>query len=121
MRFFRISLLLALSPIYVACSGSGPESPPALDTLPKLSSDNRVEVDENHRGSFFTLSADSAADGEPLRFSITGPDAEHFTLDAATGALRFVQPPDFEAPADEDGDNQYQLTAIVEDRRGRSD
>lgn len=121
MRFFRISLLLALSPIYVACSGSGPEAPPALDTLPKLSSDNRVEVDENHRGSFFTLSADSAADGEPLRFSITGPDAEHFTLDAATGALRFVQPPDFEAPADEDGDNQYQLTATVEDRRGRSD
>lgn len=121
MRFSPIGLLLTLSPVLFACSGGGGKAPPpAANTPPQLSSDNQVEVDENHRDAFFTLRA-SDADGDVLRFSIAGTDASSFAIEADTGALRFLQPPNFEIPADEDGDNRYELTATVEDGRGGRD
>lgn len=121
MHVFRFSLLLTLPPVLFACSGGGPkEPPPAFNTPPQLTSETQIEVEENHRGTFFTLSA-SDADGDPLRFAIAGADAEYFALEAETGALRFLQPPDFEAPADANGDNRYELIAEVEDGRGGRD
>ena len=48
-----------------------------------------------------------------------GADAARFTIDAATGALRFVAAPDFEQPGDADGDNVYQLTVEVGDGQAR--
>jgi hypothetical protein len=49
-------------------------------------------------------------DGGAITYSITGgADAGLFTVDAATGALRFTSSPNFEAPADADGDNVYQV------------
>ena len=44
-------------------------------------------------------------------WSTSGPDARRFT--AASGALRFVDPPDFEAPADVGGDNVYEVTVMA--------
>lgn len=52
-----------------------------------------------------TVTADNA-DASP--FSIVGgADAALFTIDATTGVLAFASVPDFEAPADADGNNQY--------------
>lgn len=121
MRYPRISFILAVPPILFACSGGGDKKPPAVvTTLPQLTSANRVVVEENRRDDFFTLTA-TDADGDALRFSISGPDAVHFAIDPDTGALRFRQPANFEMPADGNGDNFYQFTTIVEDPYGGRD
>jgi hypothetical protein len=67
------------------------------------------------------------ADGDTLTFGIVGTasggaaDAARFTIDTATGALSFVAAPDFEAPADADADNVYQVTVQVSDGNGGFD
>ena len=45
-----------------------------------------------------------------LAYSITGPDSERFVIDSVSGALYFAASPDFETPADADGDNGYEVT-----------
>ena len=51
---------------------------------------------------------------DDLTFSISGgSDAAAFTIDAETGALSFIAAPDFEAPADLDGDNVYDVQVTV--------
>jgi Ca2+-binding RTX toxin-like protein len=56
------------------------------------------------------------------RFAIIGgPDAQHFTIDPATGALRFVTAPDFEARADYNHDNRYEVTVLAQSVAGSSD
>src|SRR5690606_37829302 len=42
-------------------------------------------------------------------------DAGDFTIDATSGALSFVSPPDFDAPSDSNGDNVYEVTLGVSD------
>jgi hypothetical protein len=44
-----------------------------------------------------------------------GADAARFTIDAATGALSFITPPDFEAPTDAGRDNTYDVIVSASD------
>jgi len=46
---------------------------------------------------------------------IGGDDREKFSLDIETGVLTFVEPPDFAAPTDSNGDNVYHVRVMVED------
>ncbi|MBI1172397.1 DUF4082 domain-containing protein [bacterium] len=56
------------------------------------------------------------ANGDALTYGIAGgADAALFTINATTGALAFLAPPDFEAPADAGGDNIYDLIVSVSD------
>ncbi|HEX8126580.1 MAG TPA: cadherin domain-containing protein [Allosphingosinicella sp.] len=58
------------------------------------------------------------ADGDPLSFAISGgPDSALFKLDPTTGALSFIVAPNFEAPADFDGDNVYEVQVAASDGR----
>ena len=58
----------------------------------------------------------SDPEGTAPTYAITGGiDAARFTIDAATGALSFVAAPNFEAPADANGDNVYQVIVLVSD------
>ncbi len=53
-------------------------------------------------------------DGDPVTYAIAGgADAALFAVDAATGALSFVAGPNYEAPADADGDNRYQVAVAA--------
>jgi len=59
-----------------------------------------------------------ATDGDvgPLTYSISGgTDASDFTINSSTGLLSFATPPDFEAPADANLDNIYEVTGSVSD------
>lgn len=47
-----------------------------------------------------------------------GRDRERFTVDSKTGELAFKRAPDFEKPADEDKDNNYEVEVQVDDRAG---
>jgi hypothetical protein len=55
-------------------------------------------------------------DGDTLVYSIAGgADAAQFVINAATGALSFLNAPDFEAPTDFGSDNIYDVTLNASD------
>jgi parallel beta-helix repeat protein len=63
-----------------------------------------------------TVTATDADAGSTLTYAIVGgADAARFTINPSTGALVFVAPPNFEAPADAGGDNVYDVTVQVSD------
>jgi YD repeat-containing protein len=65
--------------------------------------------------SVSTLTA-TDVEGDALTLSVSGgADAGLFAFDPATGALRFVTAPDFEAPGDADGDNAYEVVLSASD------
>src|SRR5262249_2903133 len=54
---------------------------------------------------------------QPLTYSISGgADRSLFTIDPSTGALSFATAPNFEAPADANHDNVYEVTVQVTDQ-----
>ena len=80
-----------------------------------------LSVAENTLAPFHAPFA-TDAEGAPLTWSIAGgADAARFVIDGATGALRFATGPDFEAPADANGDNIYEVTIRVADPGGLTD
>jgi Ca2+-binding RTX toxin-like protein len=55
-------------------------------------------------------------DGPTVSYAIVGgADAARFTINSETGALSFVAAPDYEAPADADGNNTYEVTVTASD------
>jgi hypothetical protein len=65
--------------------------------------------------------SDPDVPAQTLTFSLAGgPSSGCFQITAA-GVLTFKNPPDFENPADADGDNVYTLNVRVEDGHGGSD
>jgi len=71
-------------------------------------------VTENSRGSNLVTATDP--DGGAPPFSITGgADAALFAINGATGELQFINPADFESPADANQDNVYEVTVTVFD------
>lgn len=58
---------------------------------------------------------------EPVSWSITGgEDQVKFTIDANTGLLRFVSPPDYETPTDVGADNIYMVVLTATDAAGNT-
>ncbi|MEI6643399.1 MAG: cadherin domain-containing protein [Novosphingobium sp.] len=72
---------------------------------------HRSRVADLANGGFVITWQDASA-----TYSISGgADAGKFVIDAVTGALSFISAPDFNAPADEGGDNVYDVTVSVSD------
>ncbi|HEX8380382.1 MAG TPA: cadherin domain-containing protein [Allosphingosinicella sp.] len=77
---------------------------------------NSAAVTVNENGLAVTAIAAGDVDGDPLTYSISGgADSARFAIDARTGALSFVQAPNFEAPADSGGNNVYDVVVSVSD------
>ena len=55
---------------------------------------------------------DDPEDGA-ARWSLAGSDRQHFTV--TNGELHFREAPDFESPADANGNNRYEVTVLAED------
>ncbi|MEL6569253.1 MAG: CHRD domain-containing protein [Pseudomonadota bacterium] len=83
------------------------------DNAPVIVSGNAVTVTENGTDAYQAEAND--ADGDAITFSLSGDDAALFAIDAATGLVTFIAAPDFEAPADANGDNAYQITVTASD------
>ena len=58
-------------------------------------------------------------EGLTVTWSVSGPDSGKFTIPA--GQLTFSASPDFEARADADGDNVYEVTVVASDPARNSD
>ncbi|MBN9982554.1 hypothetical protein [Rhizobium laguerreae] len=91
-----------------------------LHDAPAITSDGggdtaAVSIDENTTG-LTTVAASDPNAGDTLSYSfVGGADANLFTINASTGVLAFLSTPDFEAPADADSDNAYDVVVEVSD------
>lgn len=73
-----------------------------------------IAVDEG--GLVVTTVVADDPDGPSLSYAIAGgADAALFAVDAITGALVFKTAPDFESPADQNGDNVYEVIVEASD------
>ena len=100
-----------------ACGGGGGSTPtpsPPANQAPTFTSPATATAPENSGGTVYQAAA-SDPDGNAITFSITGgADSARFRITAA-GALTFATLPDFEQPADSDGNNVYLVTIAASD------
>jgi len=81
---------------------------------PVITSANTATVEENTTAIMMVTATD--ADDDTLTYTLSdGADKTFFGIDYNSGALAFIAAPDFEAPADADGDNVYQVAVSVSD------
>ena len=115
----RILWLLSSSLVLTACGGGGGggSSAPAVvqvtNTAPTITDPGALSLLEGGL-SVATISA-SDAQNNSLSFSIASGDDEDLFSITTGGALSFATAPDFEAPADSDTDNVYDVTVQVSD------
>lgn len=74
-----------------------------------------VLVAEGTRAVTTVVASDPDAGAQITYAIIGGADAALFTIDPATGAVAFVGPADFEAPGDQDADNNYDVVVQASD------
>ncbi|MBA4165003.1 MAG: hypothetical protein C0510_10325, partial [Erythrobacter sp.] len=99
----------------LAGGGGDDEAVIPANSAPTITSAAAVSVNENSAATGLTVTA-SDPDGDGVAFSIVGgADAARFTIDSATGALRFVAAPDFETPSDANGDNVFEVQVAASD------
>lgn len=95
---------------------------PADTTPPVFGSSANADVMENTPANQVVLDIDASDNAGPrdvgVNYSLSGADAAAFNVDAHTGELRFVSPPDYEAPADMWHTNLYHLSVIATDPAG---
>jgi hypothetical protein len=85
----------------------------AANDVPEITSASSFTITENNTAVGQITATDS--DGTPAYSIAGGADAFLFAIDADTGALSFKSAPDFEVPADADGDNVYVVAVKATD------
>ncbi len=87
------------------------------DNAPVFTSAASTSVNENTAVGTVVYDA-NATDADNLTslvYSISGTDAADFSIDSATGEVRFVASPNHEAPADANGNNVYDIVVTASD------
>jgi Ca2+-binding RTX toxin-like protein len=84
------------------------------DNAPVFTSAGAADFVTNGTGPVYTAVA-TDADGDALTYSLSGADAALFAINASTGVVTFLSPPDYDAPLDAGGNNVYDLTIIASD------
>ena len=84
-----------------------------VDETPEVTGDSSINYAENGAG---TVAAYTAPDpeGASITWSLSGDDSGDFSI-SITGELTFTTSPDYEAPADADTNNVYQVTIEASD------
>ena len=75
---------------------------------------------ENGTSTVYTFRASDPQRETSISWSLEGTDRGDFSI-SETGALTFNDPPDFERPADSNGDNEYELVVVATDDEGNTD
>ena len=91
---------------------------PLNDSVPVITSDASASVNENTPASTVVLdvnATDADVPAQTLTYSLSGIDAALFSIDSATGEIRFLSSPDFENPLDDGVNNVYNVTVTVTD------
>ena len=88
------------------------EAPEIFEAGLTISGETSINYAENGTGAVATYTV-VGPDAATARLTLTGDDAGDFSLSG--GDLSFRSSPDYEAPADADGDNVYELTLEAND------
>ena len=88
-----------------------------VNEAPSFLSGATVSVAENTPTTTTVYRANGVdPEGQPLTYSLSGGvDKDLFTIDSANGNVRFIASPDFEASADNDHNNVYQIEVQASD------
>jgi len=87
------------------------------NTPPVITSSNTINVEENATAVSTITTTDKDAD--PQVFTILpGSDADKFNINITTGALSFINPPDFENPGSAANSNTYTISVQADDQHG---
>ncbi|MDB4194636.1 cadherin repeat domain-containing protein [Gammaproteobacteria bacterium] len=62
-----------------------------------------------------TIAASDPDASSALSYTISGTDSSKFSINASSGAVAFLSPPNFESPTDNGLDNTYNFTVTVSD------
>lgn len=90
----------------------------AVNDAPVLSVPNTI-VAEGTVGNFMkAVASDIENDGLTFSLNRNAVDNRAFEIDSASGEIRFTSPPNFHAPTDLDGDNEYHLQVAATDSDG---
>jgi hypothetical protein len=94
----------------------------AVNDAPVITSDGggataSINVAENTT-AVTTVTSTDVDGGTPVYSISSGADAALFSIDANSGALTFNSAPNFEAPADANTDNVYEVTVQASDGNG---
>ena len=83
-----------------------------LDEPPAIAGPEARDHRENATTSVATYRATDPEEA-PVEWSLSGDDQSHFSI--SSGVLSFDQPPDYDARADSDGNNDYEVTVEASD------
>ena len=120
MRVLDCCATVLTAAVLAACvdggnGGGGGGGGGGMNAAPVITSGPSATVDEGTTAPAYRVAA-TDADGNTIIFSISGgADAADFAINASTGDVTFVAPPDFEIPADANGDNIYLITVAASD------
>ncbi|BAZ12675.1 YD repeat-containing protein [Calothrix sp. NIES-4071] len=86
----------------------------AVDNL-KIEKLGLVTFAEKGTGTVYTATATDPDAGTTLTYSLSGTDSNLFNINSGTGAVTFKTPPSYNAPADNGGNNIYDLIVTAFD------
>jgi len=115
-RNATICVLALLAACDNGSNGGGSPAPtptPTPNVAPNFTSAATASVSENATGTVYQAVAVDT-NGDSITYTLAGADAGRFALSSA-GALSFLAPPNFEAPADADANGVYALTITASD------
>jgi len=114
----NVLVLSVASALVAACGGGGgggggvTPPPPPTNQAPNVTPVGDKAVSEGSTAVASVVASDP--DGDALYYSLSGDDAGAFSV-SSSGVVTFSAAPDFEAPADANGDNVYNITVTVTD------
>lgn len=91
---------------------------PVNDNAPVITSGSTATVVENTSTNNVVLNVNATdvdLPAQSLVYNLAGADAALFAIDPVSGEIRFLASPSFGNPADQGGDNVYQLRVTVTD------
>ena len=88
----------------------------AVDEAPEFQRGSRDSFSyrENGASDLYTYRA-TDPEGAEVTWSVSGTDGEDFEM-SASGVLSFREPPDYDDPADDDDNNEYEVTVVATDQ-----
>ena len=96
----------------------------AVDEAPEFQRGSRDSFSyrENGASALYTYRA-TDPEGAEVAWSVSGTDGGDFAIttdSSGRGVLSFEEPPDYDDPADDDDDSEYEVTVVATDQTGHA-
>ncbi len=80
-----------------------------------------ISYDENATTTVTSVTSTDDDSGSTASYSISGTDVDDFLINSSSGALTFINSPDYENPTDDNQDKTYIVIVTVTDDAGATD